>query len=310
MIELAREVLAGIRTVDQMVAAFQDEERCRQLLEAMVWPRGRLCPKCGYKNSIALAGRDVGRRARPGLYQCSSCGCRFQFTVTTRTPLHSTKLPLRVWLTGLWLMLQSDKGISSVRLADAVGVSQPAAWRMGHVLRLLVGREHQLDGTIEMDEFYIGAGPRQSADRPHLGRGRKGQPRTTKTPVLAVVQRPAEAETGAAAGEARARVVNDLSESEARRVLSDHVDTTAHLMSDEWKSFVSIGEAFAAHDTVHHSEREYARGFVHANSAEAFNDRVVEVILGGARDEALQGYRIAFESPSELRDKGVRQIKE
>jgi Transposase zinc-ribbon domain len=56
MIELPREVLAGIRTVDQMVAAFQDEERCRQLLEAMVWPRGRLCPKCGYKNSIALAG--------------------------------------------------------------------------------------------------------------------------------------------------------------------------------------------------------------------------------------------------------------
>jgi hypothetical protein len=62
MIELAREVLAGIRTVDQMVAAFQDEERCRQLLEAMVWPGRRLCPKCGYKNSIALAGRDVGRR--------------------------------------------------------------------------------------------------------------------------------------------------------------------------------------------------------------------------------------------------------
>jgi hypothetical protein len=128
MIELAREVLAGIRTVDQMVAAFQDEERCRQLLEAMVWPRGRLCPKCGYKNSIALAGRDVGRRARPGLYQCSSGGCRFQFTVTTRTPLHSTKLPLRVWLTGLWLMLQSDKGISSVRLADAVGVGVPLSF--------------------------------------------------------------------------------------------------------------------------------------------------------------------------------------
>lgn len=152
-----------------------------------------------------------------------------------------------------------------MRLADAVGVSQPTAWRMGHVLRLLVGREDQLDGTIEMDEFYIGAGPRQSADRPHLGRGRKGQRRTTKTPVLAVVQRPAEAETGVAAGEARARVVNDLSENEARRVLSDHVDTTAHLMSDESKSFVSIGEAFAAHDTVRHSEREYARGFVHAN---------------------------------------------
>jgi hypothetical protein len=56
--------------------------------------------------------------------------------------LYSTKLPLRTWLTGLWLILQSDKRISSVRLAEAIGVSQPTAWRMGHVLRLLVTREH------------------------------------------------------------------------------------------------------------------------------------------------------------------------
>ena len=84
-------------------------------------------------------------------------------------------------INSLWLVLQSDKGISSVRLAEAIGVSQPTAWRMGHALRLLMTREHQLDGTVEMDEFYIGGGPRRDADRPHLGRGRKGQPRTTKT---------------------------------------------------------------------------------------------------------------------------------
>jgi transposase-like protein len=169
MAGVARDVLAGINTVADMVAAFADEERCRRLLEAMVWPRGRTCPACGCREATALAGRDVGRCARPGLYQCRAC--RFQFTVTTRTPLHSTKLPLRVWLTGLWLILQSDKGISSVRLAEAIGVSQPTAWRMGHALRLLVTREHPLEGTVEMDEFYIGASPRKDADRPHLGRG-------------------------------------------------------------------------------------------------------------------------------------------
>ena len=275
-----REILAGINTVGDMVAAFRDEERCRRLLEAMIWPRGRICPACGCKESTALSGREVGRRARPGLYQCRNRECRYQFTATTRTPLHATKLPLRVWLTGLWLILQSDKGVSSVRLAEAIGVSQPTAWRMGHALRLLVTREHALDGTVEMDEFHFGGTPRKDADRPHLGRGRKGQPRTTKTPALAIVQRPAEIEQGAAAGEARARVVADLSEREARRVLSEHVDVNTHLMSDEWKAFVSIGEAFAAHDTVRHSDREYARGFVHANSVEGFNDRVRRTIAG------------------------------
>jgi len=167
----------------------------------------------------------LGGAVRPGLYQCSNRECRLQFTVTTRTPLHSTKLPLGVWLTGLWLILQSDKGISSVRLAEAIGVSQPTAWRMGHALRLLLTREQPLDGTVEMDEFYIGGSPRNDADRPRLGRGRKGHPKTAKTPVLAVVQRPASVDEGGAAGDARAHVVADLSERETYRVLSETVDT-------------------------------------------------------------------------------------
>jgi hypothetical protein len=85
---------------------------------------------------------------------------------------------------------------------------------------------------------------------------------------------------GSPAGEVRARMVDDLSEREARRVLAQSVDPSAHLMSDEWKSFLSIGEAFAAHDTVRHREREYARGTVHANSAKGFNDRVRRTVAG------------------------------
>jgi len=113
-----------------MIVAFRDEEQCRRLLESMVWPAGRVCPACGYKRSIAIAGRDVGkRRARPGLYQCSSGDCRFQFTVTTHTPLHSTKLPLSVWLKGMWLMLQSDKGLSSVRLGPGGWDTRCVSWR-------------------------------------------------------------------------------------------------------------------------------------------------------------------------------------
>lgn len=276
----ARAGLAKISTVHDMVEAFSDEGRCRQLLEAMVWSRGRVCPACGFRKSTALACRDEGGTARPGLYQCSSAECRLQFTVTTRTPLHSTKLPIRTWLTALWLILQSDKGISSVRLAEAIGVSQPTAWRIGHALRLLVTHEPLLTGTVEIDDIFVGGAPRRDADRPRLGRGRKGQPRTTKTPVLAIVQRPENHADGTQAGTAGAHVVDDLSEREAYRVLNEHVDPSAHLMSDEWKSFMSVGECFAAHDTVRHCEREYARGPVHANSVEGFNDRIRRTVAG------------------------------
>jgi hypothetical protein len=83
MPETMHAALSNIRTVEEMIVAFRDEEHCRRLLETTVWPEGRICPACGYKRSIALAGRDTGKRARPGLYQCSNGDCRFQFTVTT-----------------------------------------------------------------------------------------------------------------------------------------------------------------------------------------------------------------------------------
>jgi len=75
-------------------------------------------------------------------------------------------------------------------------------------------------------------------------------------------------------------MVAALSLDEAERVLEAAVDPDAHLMSDEWKAFVAIGSAFAAHDTVRHSQREHVRGSIHANSAEGFNDRLRRMIAG------------------------------
>lgn len=217
--------LSDIRTVEDMIEAFRDEDHCRRLLESMVWPNGRICPSCGYRHSIAIAGRDMGkRRARPGLYQCSNGDCWFQFTVTTHTPLHSTKLPLRVWLKAMWLILQSDKGMSSVRLAENLGVSQPTAWRMGHALRLMMAREHMLDGTVEVDHFHLGGRQKKHPNDPPPGRGRKGQANTQKAPGLAMVRRPDDNTPGTPAGDARATVVADLSSRASERVMETQIE--------------------------------------------------------------------------------------
>jgi ISXO2-like transposase domain len=69
---------------------------------------------------------------------------------------------------------------------------------------------------------------------------------------------------------------------EAERVLEKDVKPDVHLMSDEWRAFVAVGQSFAAHDTVQHSRQEYVRGNVHANSAEGFNSRVQRTVLSVA----------------------------
>jgi hypothetical protein len=292
--------LSTIQTVKDMVIAFRDERRGRSLIEALVWPTGRVCPARGYKRSISVAGRDQGAfRSRPGLYQCSGGDCRFQFTVTTRTPLHSTKLPLSVWLKALWLILQSEKGLSSVRLAEAIGVSQPTAWRMGHALRLLVARQNQLGGTIEVDGFYSVGHPKQNRVEPRPGRGRKGLRKTLNTPVLTVVQRPSSTDVGAQAGSAMAVVVANVSEFETEKVLETAVEPTAYLMSDAAKAIVAVGQKFAAHDTVNHRAKGYVRGAVHANLGDGFNSQVRRTGAGvfhhiSARHADLYFYEIGF----------------
>jgi hypothetical protein len=161
-------------------------------------------------------------------------------------------LPLSTWLKALWLIPQSDKGLSSIRLAEALGVSKPTAWRIGHALRLMLARENPR-GTVEIDEFFLGGRPKKRTDEPASGRRRKGLRRTTRRPVLAVVQRPSATSRGAPAGDARAAVVANLSMDEVERLLEKEVEPTAHLMSDEWKAFVAVGQNFAAHQTVQHA---------------------------------------------------------
>ena len=144
----------------------------------------------------------------------------------------------------------------------------------------MVGREHALEGVVEIDSLYVGGKPRRDPNYSPPGRGRKGEPKTLKTPALVAVQRPPDVSVGARSGEVRAAVIEDLSQSEADRVLTEAVEPSAHLMSDEWKAFVSLGSAFVAHDTVHHKARDYARGPVHINSAEGFNDRIRRTVSG------------------------------
>ena len=78
--------------IDQLRARFPDENACRQFFESVIWQHGRICPHCQCPKSYPISGIS----ARAGLYECAKC--KRQFTVTCKTPMHSTKLPLWKWL--------------------------------------------------------------------------------------------------------------------------------------------------------------------------------------------------------------------
>ena len=94
--------------IDELKTQIPDEARCRIFFEKLIWPEGRICPHCQCSRSYELKGSSC----RPGLYECAHC--KMQFTVTTKTPMYSTKLSLWEWLLALYYMINSSKGVSSV----------------------------------------------------------------------------------------------------------------------------------------------------------------------------------------------------
>jgi transposase-like protein len=144
--------------IDQLRAKFPNENGCWQFLESIIWRHSRICPHFQCQKSYSIRGAS----ARAGLYECAQC--KRQFTITTQTPMHSTKLPLWKWLLAMYYMINSSKGISSVILAKWVGISQKSALKLGNAVREIMDPDFEnlptLSCIVELDEKYVGGKPR------------------------------------------------------------------------------------------------------------------------------------------------------
>lgn len=242
-------------TTEQLRKNLPDEKACRDFLESTIWKNGRVCPHCGCMESWSITGRS----ARPGLYECS--GCRRQFTVTTKTPMHSTKLPLWTWILGMYYMVHSSKGVSSVFMARWLGITQKAAWKLCHAIREMMDTSHEnfpaVGGVVEIDEKFLGGKPRK--EKGVINKRGKG---TKKQGVLVMVERH---------GTVRAELIDSASIEDIRPHVERHVDKDSYLMTDQNPAYKSIAAKYAGHSYVNHGDEEFARGEVHNNTAESFN---------------------------------------
>src|SRR5256885_1004185 len=92
---------------------------------------------------------------------------------------------------------------------------------------------------------------------PRLSKTGRG---TEKTPVVALVQRD---------GRVYSQRVANVTGATLKGVIRKHVDPSARIMTDAFKSYSGLGNEYAGHFTVNHLD-EYVRGEVHTNTAENF----------------------------------------
>jgi len=109
---------------------FPDEGAARTYLESRRWPKGPRCPVCD-------SGERIGQHS-PGFFRCNAC--KEAFTVRTGTVMERSKIPLRLWLYTMYLMVTARKGVSSLQLSKEIGITQKSAWFMLHRLREACGK--------------------------------------------------------------------------------------------------------------------------------------------------------------------------
>jgi transposase-like protein len=144
-------------SADLQAPAFTDDNVAREAMEAVMWPHGPCCPRCG---SLDRIGKVSGKSARPGLYYCGEC--KRQFTVTVGTIFERSKVRLSKWWLAVHLMASSKKGMSAHQLHRMLGVTYQTAWFMEHRIREAMRSGDLLpplggEGkTVEIDQTFIG----------------------------------------------------------------------------------------------------------------------------------------------------------
>src|SRR4051812_43475197 len=107
---------------------FQTPEAARTAFEAILWPNGPVCHRCG-ETQLHYATKRLGR------YRCGNPECRQDLTVTTGTVMERSHIPLNKWLMGFFLLTSSKKGISAHQLHRSLDIGYEAAWFMAHRIR-------------------------------------------------------------------------------------------------------------------------------------------------------------------------------
>ena len=266
----------NFKNLQQLLDFFKDETTCKSYYEQQRWGGNVACPHCG---SLKIYRTNRG-------FKCGEKLCYKKFTVTVGTIFENSKIGLRTWFAAMYLISTSKKGISSLQLAEQLGITQKSAWFVNHRIREMLKDAvgGQLTETIEVDETFVG-GKNKNRHKDKKVENSQGRSFKDKTPVVGllkradyvVIERPHKLIEGRIVKEkvilnpskVVCQVVTDTQQKSVEPVVNTHVEQGATVYSDEWHAYNNLSNNYE-HSIVNHSVKEYVNGMVHTNGIECF----------------------------------------
>jgi len=251
---------AAIRAIGisylELMTRFPTERDIIDYFLHIKYPKGVRCSHC-------LSKKVVHRKLTPRKFQCNSCNN--SFSIFKSTIFKNSKLDLRKWLYVIHLVTNAKKGISACQVHREIKGSYKTSWRMVHQIRKAMGEVLSKDmfkAIIEIDEAYVHSDPKPKI-KPKRGRG------SFKTPIVGVYSRKEDRIYATVA------LPNKLGQKLTGKQLLNILERVSTkedvtVMTDEFRSYNILDKRGYDHQTINHSEHQYAFNGIHVNNVEAF----------------------------------------
>jgi transposase-like protein len=246
-----------------LVENYGTDEKCREALMHLRWPKGIKCLRCGHDKVTPVSERK--------LFDCNSC--HYQFSVTVGTMFHDSHLPLTKWFFITYLLTESKKGISASQVYRMLGKkSYKTAWYLCHRIRAAMASAMEdrptLGGTVEVDETFVGGKQRGHQHK-------VGHPECKKEVVIGIRQR---------GGPLRFFHAEDVKSGTLAKYIKENI---AHdvdvIMTDEFQGYPKAlhdAGVLCEHKTIKHKDGIYAIGDIYTNSIESGFSLLKRGIIG------------------------------
>lgn len=241
----------------ELIKSMPDEQSCRAYIAEQRWGKDKVvCPYCECERAYVIEG---GKR-----YKCADKTCYKKFSVTVGTFMEDSKIPLTKWLTAIYLVTSSKKGISSYQLGRQLGIAQKNSWFMSHRIRQVLSPQTDeiLTGVVEIDETYLakryrskykGLAPDEVERLSQLPQAKN------KGAAIGLIQRD---------GKAIVKAIDSINRDNIQEMVSKHVSKVDTVLYTDESNLYRHSLKEYDRQSVCHSKGQWVDGNCHINTVE------------------------------------------
>ncbi len=243
-------------TILDFLKRYPDDNACLDEIFKLRYGSVGGCMKCG------VAGAKYYRVKKRMCYDCGECG--HQVYPLAGTVMHGTKTKLTLWFFAVYLFSTSKNGVSAKELQRQLGVAYKTAWKMGHLIRILMGDNRMpLSGIVQIDETLFGG----------KAKGKRGWAAEKKTCLFGMIER---------GGRVKVLAVPNRQQQILLPIIGNNIIVGSTVHTDEYKGYGCLSDLGYNHQRVVHSKYQWKdwKTGCHTNNIEGYWSNLKKSVFG------------------------------